>query len=58
MPTRGVAKENLAASLLNHLMNVDQASGPRMRRVKKFVLRDPVGVPPSCCVIASERIDS
>src|ERR1700737_2347696 len=56
-PTREAATENLSASLLNHLMNMDQASGPRMPRIKKLVLRDPVGVPSSCCTIASERID-
>src|SRR6202795_3409327 len=55
-PTREAATENLSACLLNHLMNMDQASGPRMPRIKK--LRDPVGVPSSCCTIASERIDS
>jgi hypothetical protein len=38
-------------------MNMDHASGPRMPRIKKLVLRDPVGVPSSCCTIASERID-
>ena len=46
-----------SASLLNHLMNMDQASGLRMPRIKQLVLRDPVGVPSSCCIIASERID-
>src|SRR5260370_41052275 len=55
-PTREAATENLSARLLNHLMNMDQASGPRMPRIKKLV-RDPVGVPSSCCTIASERID-
>ncbi|HMJ31362.1 MAG TPA: hypothetical protein VK512_21835, partial [Xanthobacteraceae bacterium] len=55
--TREAATENLSASLLNHLMNIDQASGPRMPRIKKLGLRDPVGVPSSCCTIASERID-
>src|SRR6478752_2205206 len=54
--TREAATENLSASLLNNLMNMDQASGPRMPRIKKLVLRDPVGVP-SWCTIASERID-
>src|SRR5258708_3717023 len=38
-------------------MNMDQASGPRMPRIKKLVLRDPVGVPSSCCTTTSERID-
>jgi hypothetical protein len=38
-------------------MNMDQASGPRRPRIKKLVLRDPVGVPSSCSTIASERID-
>src|SRR5882724_9357895 len=56
-PTREAATENLSASLLNHLMNMDQASGPRMPRIKKLVLRDPVGVPSSCCTTKSERID-
>src|SRR4030088_3746889 len=56
--TREAATENLSASLLNHLMNMDQASGPRMPRIKKLILRDPVGVPSSCFTIASERIDS
>jgi hypothetical protein len=55
--TREAATENLSASLLNHLMNMDQASGPRMPRIKKLGLRDPVGVPSSCFTIASERID-
>src|SRR6202171_2369696 len=55
-PTREAATENLSTSLLNNLMNMDQASGPRMPRIKKLVLRDPVGVPSSCCTIASERI--
>src|SRR5258707_141794 len=55
--TREAATENLSASLLNHLMNMDQASGPRMPRIKKLVLRDPVGVPSSCCTATSERID-
>jgi len=55
-PTREAATENLSASLLNHLMNMDQASGPRMPRIKKLVLRDPVGVPLSCCTTPSERI--
>src|SRR6266403_823739 len=49
-PTREAATENLYASLLNHLMNMDQASCPRMPRIKKLVLRDPVGVPSSCCI--------
>jgi len=40
-PTREAAPENLSASLLDHLMNIDQASGPRMPRIKKLVLRDP-----------------
>src|SRR6202048_3883527 len=43
-PTREAATENLSARLLNHLMNMDQASCPRMPRIKKLVLRDPVGV--------------
>src|SRR5258708_7294972 len=55
--TREATTENFSASLLNHLMNMDQASGPRMPRIKKLVLRDPVGVPSSCCTTASERID-
>ena len=55
-PTREAATENLSASLLNHLMNMDQASGPRMPRIKKLVLRDPVGIPSSCCTTALERI--
>src|SRR5229473_3429415 len=54
-PTREAATENLSASLLNHLMNMDQASGPRMPRIKKLVLRDPVGVPSSCCTMTSGR---
>src|SRR5260370_7386784 len=53
---REAATENLSASLLNHLMNMDQASGPRMPRIKKLVLRDPVGVPSSCCTTRSVRI--
>jgi lambda repressor-like predicted transcriptional regulator len=56
-PTREAATENLSASLLNNLMNMDQVSGPRMPRIKKLVLSDPVGVPSSCCTTASERID-
>jgi hypothetical protein len=56
-PPREAATENLSASFPNHLMNIDQASGPRMPRIKKLVLRDPVGVPSSCCTIGSERID-
>src|SRR5271154_2861231 len=56
-PAREAATENLSASLLNHLMNMDQASGPRMPRIKKLGLRDPVGVPSSCCTTTSERID-
>src|SRR6202040_3405553 len=55
-PTREAATENLSASLLNHLMNMDQASGPRMPRIKKLVLRDPVGVPSSCCIMRYARI--
>src|SRR6476660_5220451 len=55
--TREAATENLSASLLNNLMNMDQASGPRMPRIKKLVLRAPVGVPPSCCTMTAERID-
>src|ERR1700730_17850646 len=55
-PTREAATENLSASLLNHLMNMDQASGPRMPRIKKLVLRDPVGVPSSCCTTRYGRI--
>src|SRR5260370_37235326 len=53
--TREAATENLSASLLNHLMNMDQASGPRMPRIKKLVLRDPVGVPSSCCITRLAR---
>src|SRR5260370_28833104 len=53
---REAATENLYASLLNHRMNMDQASGPRMPRIKKLVLRDPVGVPSSCCTTRSVRI--
>lgn len=55
-PTREAATENLSASLLNHLMNMDQASGPRMPRIKKLVLRDPVGVPSTCCITAGVSI--
>jgi hypothetical protein len=55
-PTREAATENLSASLLNHLMNMDQTSGPRMPQIKKLVLRDPVGVPSSCCTTTSEHI--
>src|SRR6202022_2954767 len=55
-PTREAAPENLSASLLNHLMNIDQASGPRMSRIKKLVLRDTVGVPSSCCTMRYVRI--
>ena len=54
-PTREAATENLSASLLNHLMNMDQASGPRMPRIKKLVLRDPVGVPSSCFITRLAR---
>src|SRR6478672_2981845 len=50
--TREAATENLSASLLNNLMNMDQASGPRMPRIKKLVLRDPVGVPSTTTVAA------
>src|SRR4029077_7286977 len=32
------ATENLSAGLLDHLMNMHQASGPRMPRIKKLVL--------------------
>jgi hypothetical protein len=53
--TREAATENLSASLLNHLMNMDQASGPGMPRIKKLVLRDPVGVPSSCCITRLAR---
>src|SRR5258708_34862804 len=49
------ATENLSVRLLNHLVNIDQASGPRMPRIKKLVLRDPVGVPSSCCTTTSGR---
>src|ERR1700738_1940844 len=55
-PTREAATENLSACLLNHLMNMDQASGPRMPRIKKLAPRDPVGVPSSCCTTTSGRI--
>ena len=41
-PTRRL--QNLSGSLLNHLMNVDQASGPRMPRINNLVLRYPEGV--------------
>jgi hypothetical protein len=54
-PTREAATENLSARLLNHLMNMDHATGPRMPRMKKLVLRDPVGVPSSCCTMTSGR---
>src|SRR6202011_4261151 len=56
-PTREAATENLSASLLNHLMNMDQASGPRMPWIKKLALRGPRGVPASCCTTASGLID-
>src|SRR5258708_23935129 len=49
------ATENLSVRLLNLLVNIDQASGPRMPRIKKLVLRDPVGVPSSCCTMTSGR---
>src|SRR6202022_1585690 len=55
-PTREAATENLSARLLNHLMNMDQASCPRMPRIKKLVLRDPVGVASSCCTMGPARI--
>src|SRR5258707_201515 len=55
-PTTEAATENLSVRLLNHLVNIDQASGPRMPRIKKLVLRDPVGVPSSCCTTRSVRI--
>jgi hypothetical protein len=36
MPDQRGCNGNLSASLLNHLMNIDQASGPRMPRIKKL----------------------
>jgi len=55
LSTSGHVNETRRA--LFRLMNMDQASGPRMPRIKKLVLRDPVGVPSSCCTTTSERID-
>jgi hypothetical protein len=55
--TREAATENLSARLLNHLMNMDQASGPRMPWIKKLVLRDSVGVLSSCCIMRRGLID-
>ena len=50
---RDAAAEDLLASLLDHLMNVDLATCPRMPRIKKFTLLGPVGVLSSCCTTAA-----
>ncbi len=52
---RDAAAENLLANLLDHLMNVDLATCPRMPRIKKFTLLGPVGALSSCCTIPSAR---
>src|SRR6202048_2357214 len=56
--TREAATENLYASLLNHLMNMHQASGPRMPRIKKLGLRDPVGVVQGSADLAASSAES
>src|ERR1700733_8815436 len=38
--TVALSRKTSLPAPLNHLMNMDQASGPRMPRIKKLVLRD------------------
>jgi hypothetical protein len=47
---------DIAARLLDHLMNVDNASSPRMESVKYLALFAPVGVPAPRCSITGGRI--
>jgi hypothetical protein len=51
--TGAAAPENLSARLLDHLMNVNLASGPWMPRINKLAFLGPVGVPSSRCTTRS-----
>jgi hypothetical protein len=53
---RQAAAENFPATLLNYLMDVNQASCPWMPRVKKLALLGPVGVLSSRCTTRVDRI--
>jgi len=53
---REAAAENRRTMLLNHLMNVDLATCPRMPWIEKLVMIGPVGVPSSCCTTRSDPI--
>jgi hypothetical protein len=54
---RQAAAANLSASLVDYLMNVNQAPRPGMPRVKKLARLGPVGVLSSRCTTKSGRID-
>src|ERR1700756_5168474 len=53
---RQAAAANLFASLVDYLMNVNQAPRPGMPWVKKLACLGPVGVLSSRCTTRSERI--
>jgi hypothetical protein len=50
------AAHHFARRLLDHLMNMNNASCPRMPRVKDLALFGPMGVASSRCTIRSDRI--
>ena len=59
-PTRLViaAADHIACRLLYHLMDVNDASCPRMPLVNNLALLSPVGVPLSCCTTTADRTNS
>lgn len=46
---RQAATENRRTMLLNHIVNVNSATGPRMPRIVNLPILGPVGVPSSRC---------
>ena len=50
------AADHIARRLLNHLMNMNDASCPRMPRIKNLALLGPMGVASSCCTTRSDRM--
>jgi hypothetical protein len=53
---RKAAAQRLPASLLDHLVNMNATSTPRMPRIEKFAFLGPVGVLPPCSTTAAARI--
>ena len=53
--TGQAATENRSTILLNQIVNVNSATGPRMPRIENLPILGPVGVPSSCCTAPSAR---